>query len=195
YVSYIMAPEIILDFIKNERLWRKPEIVELLKERERVLTVTQNETKDLDFLPKNRLIFMLQKNIVRNKALKKYEKWFEFAEKTRDENNKKEDFREYTGDDIFVEMMNRLRKDRLTEEDVDYIELEKELWIEVNRLEDGIYKEGKKDGEKIGLEKGEKIGLGKAALNMIKKGMSIEEVAEFTGLSPDELKAFIQKED
>lgn len=58
YVSYLMAPEILVDFIKNDRLWRKPEIKQLLEERKKVLEVVDADSKNLDFLPKNRLIFM-----------------------------------------------------------------------------------------------------------------------------------------
>jgi len=83
YVAYSMSPEMVAEFVKNERLWRKPEIIEILKERERVLAVLGNNAKDLDFLSKNRLIFLLQKNIVKNKTDAKYRKWFEFAQKTK----------------------------------------------------------------------------------------------------------------
>ena len=37
-----------------------------------------------------------QKNIVKNKKMKPYVKWFEFAQKTRNENNQKSDSVSYT---------------------------------------------------------------------------------------------------
>jgi hypothetical protein len=183
YVSYVMTPEMVLDFLNNDRLWNNPVIVDLLKERERVLEVVQNETKDLDFLPKNRLIFLLQKNIVKNKALRKYEKWFEFAEKTRNKKNTEEDFREYMGDEIFCEMMRRLRRDGLTTEDYSYIAEEEEFWIEVERMETGLYEDGKKDGEKIGEKKGERIANEKVVLNMFQKGIPPEDISSMTGIA------------
>ncbi|MCP4104855.1 MAG: hypothetical protein GY749_04860, partial [Desulfobacteraceae bacterium] len=146
YVSYIMTPEIAVDFVKSEHLWHNPEIVDLLKERERVLTILSNKTKDLDFLPKNRLIFMFQKNIVKNKKIVPYEKWFEFAEKTRDENNTEEDFLAFAGDRVFEEMMRRLSKNSLTEDDTMYIEDEKEFIEEMWRYDQGRIKEGIKKG-------------------------------------------------
>ncbi|MCP4698790.1 MAG: hypothetical protein GY862_18350, partial [Gammaproteobacteria bacterium] len=83
YVAYAMTPELVTDFIMNERLWHNPEIRELLAERERVLKTARNKAKSLGFLARNRLIFLLQKNIVKQAAGKRYEQWFRFAEKSR----------------------------------------------------------------------------------------------------------------
>ena len=67
--------------------------------------------------------------------------------------------------------------------------------------------EGIEEGEKIGIEKGEKIGIekGKAeerakahaakietAKRMLKRGLSIEDVADFSGLSIDEVSNLAQ---
>ncbi len=46
---------------------------------------------------------------------------------------------------------------------------------------------GMQKGEQIGLQKGEQIGLQKVAISAIKKGMSIKEVSELTGLSEEEI--------
>jgi len=196
YICYLMAPEMVLDFLKNDKLWHEPDIKELLEERKKVLEVVRNDTRNLDFLPKNRLVFMFQKNIVHNQLLKKYLNWFEFAEKTRDENNEKDDFAKYKGDEIFLEMIRRLRRDELTEEDFAYIEDEKRTWEEVDRLERGIYEDGKKDGEKLGIEKGEKLGIEKGQaeiiISMIKHGMDIESIAKVTGLSHSKLEEIMK---
>ncbi len=179
YVSYLMAPEILVDFLNNNRLWREPEIKKLLVERNKVLEVLQNEAKNLDFLPKNRLIFMFQKNIVKNKAMKKYEKWFEFAEKTRNENNAEKDFEAYKGDEIFCEMMRRLRKDTLSDEDFYYIEDQKEAWEESERLERGFYEDGKKQGAKDKAIQTARI--------MKHNHEPVEKISMYTGLSIDEI--------
>ena len=71
-----------------------------MKERARVLEVLDNHSKELDFLSKNPLIFVQQKNIVKNKTNAKYSKWFEFAEKTKNPDNKEEDFLEYMDDEL-----------------------------------------------------------------------------------------------
>jgi hypothetical protein len=193
YVSFVMAPEIVLEFLKNDQLWHEPNIKKLLEERKKVLDVVRNDTKNLNFLPKNRLVFIFQKNIVKSRLLKKYKRWFEFAEKTRDENNEKKDFAKFQGDKIFSEMIRRLRRDELTDEDFVYIEDEKKTWEEVERLERGIYEDGKKDGEKIGFEKGiEKKGE-EIALNMIKHGMDIDTITKLTGFSLEKLKEIMKK--
>ncbi len=220
YISYAMTPELVLDFLNNDRLWHEPNIKELLEERKKILEVVRNNTKNLDFIPKNRLVFMFQKNIVKSKLLKKYKQWFDFAEKTLDENNEKDDFARYKGDEIFSEMIRRLRRDKLTDEDFAYIADEKKTWEEVERMERGIYEDGKKDGEKLGIEKGEKIGIEKGekigiekgekigiekgekigiekgqaelVLNMIKNGMDIESIAKFSGLSQSKIAEIIK---
>ena len=53
---------------------------------------------------------------------------------------------------------------------------EKRTWEEVDRLERGIYEDGKKDGEKIGIEKGQ----AEIVISMIKHGMEIQTIAEIT---------------
>jgi len=45
---------------------------------------------------------------------------------------------------------------------------------------------------KEGLEEGEKQGIAKMALQMLKKGMSIEEVIELSGLDPSEIASLAQ---
>lgn len=73
-------------------IWQKENLITLAQEREKVLAILNDSTKDLDFLPKNRLIYMMQKNIIKNKRYSSYFQWFEFAEKTRNPNNKRGDF-------------------------------------------------------------------------------------------------------
>ncbi len=199
YVGFTMTPETALEFIKNHELWRKKAIEDLVKEREKALKIIENDTRDLDFLPKNRLIFMFQKNIVKNRRVAKYEKWFEFAEKTRDENNREEDFNEYSHDKLFSEMIRRLRQEELSEDDIKYIKSEKSIWEKVTLYEKGNFdlgkKEGIKEGEKKGIKKGikegEKKGIKeekvKIAKKMLLKGVAKDDIEAFTGLSKTEI--------
>ncbi|MGE5341242.1 MAG: hypothetical protein ACM3SY_07145, partial [Candidatus Omnitrophota bacterium] len=60
YVSYCMTPELVVDFVQNDKLWRKPDFVELLKTRTSILGVLHNKRKGMPFLSMNRLIFLLQ---------------------------------------------------------------------------------------------------------------------------------------
>ncbi|MCP3965466.1 MAG: hypothetical protein GY718_03805, partial [Lentisphaerae bacterium] len=100
-VSYAMTPEIVTEFVRNEKLWHQPEIVTLLEERAKVVEIMSNDTKHLDFLASNRLIFAFQKNIVKNRKIGKYVRWFEFAERTKNTDNTREDFSEFSGDRVF----------------------------------------------------------------------------------------------
>ncbi|HLP48214.1 MAG TPA: hypothetical protein VK469_19885 [Candidatus Kapabacteria bacterium] len=100
---------------------------------------------------------------------------------------------------MYVALLNydRFFKKIFSDEKIAHIEDEKKTWEEVERLERGIYEDGKKDGEKIGIEKGEKIGIEKGregiALNMIKHGMDIESIAQITGLSHSKLEEIVKK--
>ncbi|HLP59859.1 MAG TPA: hypothetical protein VK186_13550, partial [Candidatus Deferrimicrobium sp.] len=203
YVAYSMTPEMVVEFIKNEKLWHKPVIVELLKKRARLLKILNNQTKDLDFLAKNRLIFMVQKNTVKNKNKAKYVKWFEFAEKTKNLDNKKEDFKEYLDDEIFCEMMERLSREELTDDDFIYIQEEKTIREEVERFEQQIYKDGWKDGKKANIreemerfekeiykdvwEKAKKANILEIAKRLKEKGLNNDFITDICGLSPKEL--------
>ncbi len=89
YIAYTMTPEITMEFIRNDRLWKNPDLVELLEERNNALRILNSRTKKLHFLQSNRLIYAFQKNIVNNKKYSKYLPWFELAEKTRNRLNKK----------------------------------------------------------------------------------------------------------
>lgn len=188
YVSYIMLPELMLEFLKSERLWKTPEIRELLQERKRVLDIAANRAKNLDFLPKNRLIFAFQKNIVRNTQAATYDRWFTFAEKTRNRDNSKEDFQEFQEDEIFAEIIRRLNKDALTEEDLHYIEQERRDWEEFTRLERGIRESGYKEGFGDGRQDAYCI----IVIRMHKLGKSIAEIVENTGLDEQEIQRSIQ---
>ncbi len=177
YISYAMTPEIVTEFVRNERLWHQPEIVSLLEERAKVMKIMSNNTKDLDFLASNRLMFAFQKNIVKNKKIRKYVRWFEFAERTRNTDNIREDFMEFSGDRVFDEMMIRLDKTALTQEDMEYIRNEKESWDQVIRYERRHYEEGIKEGSK------------RIAKKLLASGkLDINEIAEISGLSVEVLK-------
>ncbi|HLP59260.1 MAG TPA: hypothetical protein VK186_10540 [Candidatus Deferrimicrobium sp.] len=195
YVAYSMAPEAVVDFIRNEELWRNPDIVEIMKERARTLNIMDNNKKDLDFLSKNRLIFAIQSNIVSNKSHARYERWFTFADKSRQEDNKEEDFEEYKNDEIFAEIIRRLEKRDLNPEEVKYIEEERNFWLEIIQLEQGIYKEGIEEGIEIGIEKGiekgrlegEKSNAINIARNMLSMGLPIDTIVACTKLSAEEI--------
>ncbi|MCP4107146.1 MAG: hypothetical protein GY749_16665 [Desulfobacteraceae bacterium] len=188
-ISYAMTPETVTEFVRNEKLWHQPEIVTLLEERAKVVEVMSNDTKHLDFLASNRLMFAFQKNIVKNRKIGKYVRWFEFAERTRNTDNVREDFSEFSGDRVFDEMMTRLDKTALTQDDLEYIRNEKESWEEVRRYESGHFEEGRKKGAKEGKEEGKEEGIKETVIRFLASGkLDINEIAEISGLSTEELK-------
>jgi hypothetical protein len=190
YVSYTMTPEIVLEFINNHLLWQNEDFTELLKQRELALMQLGNKTKKLDFLQKNRLVYAFQKNIVANskKENSKYHKyldWFELAEKTKNRLNQKSDFLKYTDDEIFLELMRRINKDLLTEEDYSYIENYEQFTERVKRYDNTIYTEGLREGERMGLEKG----IFEAAKNAILAGLPNDVIKTITKLRDDQIEA------
>lgn len=121
FISYALTPEILSEFMRKDGMWRNDRMHELMAERERVLRALDNRTRQLDFLAKNRLIYALQKNIVKNAKYARYVNWFRFAEKSKSRNNRKEDFAEFAQDEIFSEVMRRLNQETLSREDYQYI--------------------------------------------------------------------------
>ncbi|NJN34475.1 MAG: hypothetical protein HC817_09705 [Saprospiraceae bacterium] len=119
-VAFTMLPEDAKDFITDENLWKKP-LNDILEERKKVLKILKNETKGLDFLTENKVIYIFQKNIVRNRRVNlAYYKWFDFASKSRNKNNEESDFEEYKKDKDMAEMIKRLKKKDLTKQEADF---------------------------------------------------------------------------
>ena len=166
FVAYTTAPETALTFLENHSLWEKEDIKELLELRKEILKTLENKHKNLDFLRKNRLIFMFQDNIAKDDKLKKYRDWFEFAEKTLNKANKKADFHKFQQKDIFKEIMSLIAKSGLDKEELAYISDEAENIILFKRFIDGeretifeevyeeIYEEAWEKGIEKGIEKG-----------------------------------------
>lgn len=188
YISYAMTPEIVSDFIKNHLLWQNQDITKILSERALSLGQLTNKTKKLDFLGKNKLIYAFQKNIVANskKENSKYHKyldWFELAEKTKNKLNEKADFLKYAEDEIFAELIRRINKDSLTEEDYTYIDNYEQFTDRVKRWEKPIYEEGFDEG----MEKGMELKARNTAIELIKDGMSNEKIKKYTGFSDEQI--------
>ena len=159
FVSFTMTPEIVSDFIRDKTLWHDRNVIDLLEKREQLLSVLNNKTRQLDFLQKNKLIYAFQKNIVRNKKFKKYFRWFELAELSRDKDNTQEDFDKYMDDPALAEVIRRISKEFLRTEDYEYIEDYEKFTIQVKRFEKVIREEGIDIGIDIGIEKGIELGV------------------------------------
>ncbi|MBI4645512.1 MAG: hypothetical protein HY738_02685 [Bacteroidia bacterium] len=186
FVSYTVAPEVTIEFIRNKNLWRSENILEILKEREKCLKILDNKTKKLNYLQQNRLIYTFQKNIVKNKKYSKYLPWFQLAEKTLDKLNRKTWFDAYLKDDIFAEIIRRISKDNLKEKDYTYIQDYNLFWEQVKRFEEALIDEGREEGQRIQEEKQhqEKIEI---ASKCKMKGMTFSVITDLTGLSKEEI--------
>ena len=187
FITYTTAPEMSLDFIGNTELWDRQDIKELSEVREVVLKTLNATHKDLDFLRKNRLIFMFQHNIVKDEKFSPYRKWFEFAEKTRNRNNRAADFTSYKKEKIFKEMMRTLLKKGMNESDLEYLLNEDEVLEMVERTLEGARKEGRKEGRQMGIEEGKQMGIEEerntTIFKLYLKGKSAEEIADLLDIS------------
>ncbi len=204
YVAYMLSPQMVADFIKDDFLWKNPDIKVLLEKRGQVLSLLDNKTKEMDFLQKNQLIYLFQKNIVKNHKLSNYFRWFEFAEKTKNDQNTKDEFALYEKDEIFGEMMHRLNKENLPPEDWTYVTSEAEMWERVLRYEKGVLERGLAQGIHQGLRQG--IAEGKAkgkaegkaekdiefVLRLDSKGKDITEIADLTELSETQVREILE---
>lgn len=205
YVAFSMLPEALANFVRLERLWEDENRAELLALRQELLALVNNRTRQLDFLPQNRLIYAFQDNIVGNndERLRKYYAWFEFAEKTRNKDNKPEDFQQYKKDPIFVKIMNRIAVEDLPKEDVDYAEQYEQWAEEFLRYDMGVRNEAKQEGWTEGEAKGKMDGKmegkiegkmeGKmeeryeTARRCLRRGMSLQDTADISGLLLEEV--------
>lgn len=201
FIGYTTAPEKALDFLENQELWESGDIAQLLDLRKQVLEVLQNKHKNLDFLRKNRLIFMLQDNIVKDEKFTKYHPWFEFAEKTRNKLNEKEDFKDYVQLDLFKDIMRIISKDNLAKEDLTYIDSEDENIKLVNRalqderdsgFEEG-YGEGIEKGMEKGIEQGIEQGIEKSVILLFKNGKTEIEISQWLEISIENVRYIIEK--
>jgi hypothetical protein len=182
FVSYILTPEVLAEFIKDTPLWQVDNFADLIIQREKVLKVMNNQTRQIGFLSKNKLIYAFQQNIVSNKKFTKYVKWFQFAEKTRNKDNSKADFTEFEQLPIFQEVMKRINRSDLKGEDFQYIDdyekFQKQFLQHEHSIRNAALEEGLEKGEQIGIQKQQLM----SAEICLKDGMSVELTAKITQL-------------
>jgi len=220
YIEYCFLPSKVGDFLRNDNIWfSEKNWNEIINIRKDLLKILKNTTKDLDFIEKNSLYFIFQPNIIQSKNLEKYQRWFKFAEKTRNLENTKEDFVEFENEDIFIDIMKLTAKNNLDVDELEYINKESLHYEEVQRFVDGEYKLGLNDGinetkqqllpliehekqraeiEKLRADKKEKeLEIEKNKLltiivNLYKRGFSVEEISEINNLDKFEIENIIK---
>ena len=175
FISYTMTSETVNEFIKNKTIWQEDNILDILKERERCLEVLNNKTKNLDFLQENKLVYAFQTNIVKNKKLTKYLRWFEFAEKTSNKKNEKSWFDEYMNDEIFVSMASRISTKIFETSDWQYIEDYDKFSEQLERHNDTIRHESRLH-EKYLIAKNMKINAEPYDKIILYTGLTIKEI-------------------
>jgi hypothetical protein len=146
-IAYSVFPELMNDFILNNDLWQGADKETLLKRRADLLKIMDNKSKNLDFLQTNRMIYMFQRNIVKNKRLSKYFKWFEFAQKTKNRNNVAADFKKYFNDPILTTVMEQLRTSASETDYWQYITDYEAHAIGVKNYEDKIRTEARQEAQ------------------------------------------------
>ena len=142
YLGYTMLPEKARDFFLQTKIWEHKDIKNKVEE---IVELITNNSKNLKFLQQNRLIFALQKNIVEKPKLRKYSRWFSFAEKTKSEKNSKSDFEDFMLDSTFKEIMRRLLRSDLSDAELDYINTEAEDRAAIERFENEVIREKEKE--------------------------------------------------
>jgi hypothetical protein len=121
FIAFTTLPEVAKDFILDNDLWNQPPN-NILSEREKVIRILENKTKGLDFFTQNRMIYVFQKNIVKNNRINlPYFKWFDIADLSRNPENTEEDFSKYKDDKDMAEVLNRIRKDKLAPDEFVYV--------------------------------------------------------------------------
>ncbi len=120
FVVFTTLPEATKDFIADETLWSQP--LETIKAARAVtLKILNNKTKGLDFLQKNKIIYIFQSNIAKNKNIEPYTKWCILAEKSKNPNNKKSDFDALKKDKVMAEILRKLEITRLDPSESVYV--------------------------------------------------------------------------
>ena len=150
--------------------------------------MTYDHTKELDFFSQNRLIYAFQRNIIANKLLTKYFKWFDVAYKSRNINNSEEDFSQYNDDDIMVEVIKRIKKDSLGPEEHKFISdmpLYEAYFSNMQKeLEENLEEEREKRQE-------EHQKLLKGIQNLLRRGDTVASIADLLVRDIAEIESFV----
>ena len=117
-ITYALSPQQTVEFIKDNALWESKNIEKICAIREEILTLLNNEHKDLGFLYENKLVYAFQRNIVKSSKFQKYKEWFEFAETTRNRKNTKKDFEKFKNNKTLMAVLDRIKKDTLNEDEM-----------------------------------------------------------------------------
>ena len=122
FLVFTVLPEKLKNFI-NDKKWEnlnEENLKKIIKKHEILKKLIRNKHRELDFLQENKMIYVFQKQVIKNKNKEKYFKWFDFADKSKKKNNKISDFPNYK-DKIFKKLMHILSSKFAPEEDLNEI--------------------------------------------------------------------------
>jgi hypothetical protein len=203
-IVFSTLPETATNFIKDENLWSKP-IENILEQREKILKILNNTTKDLGFFAQNRLIYLFQNNIIQNKLMATYFKWFDFAQKSRNPNNVEEDFSQFKEDKIMAEVLRRLQKNKLEPQEFKYVsdleqyafyyeimlaKKEKEIQLKIAKIEKKEQRKVEAEQRKVAEKEKQLLSAVKAFLAL---GKDVSYIADILSLPIEEAQELVNK--
>jgi hypothetical protein len=152
--SFALFPENLKQFVSDETLWESKDAEKIIDARNEVLTILQNNSKNIHWMSTNRLIYAFQPNIVANPKFTKYKAWFELAQKTLSRIQDKFAYAEFEKDEVLREVVRRLCVEPTDQKEWEYIQNEEELYEKAKRYDEGIRAEGKAEGLAEGKAEG-----------------------------------------
>ena len=129
FIPFTILPEELKNFVNDESLWKHlleqkvDDLNKLQEERAKLVKLLNKSDKNLDFLQENKMIYAFQPQIIKNKNNSRYYRWFDFAEKSGNADNKKADFTDYEDDAIFSKLLRLLSVEFVPESEVNEAEV------------------------------------------------------------------------
>ena len=219
FVVFTTLPEATKNFITDPNLWTQPLDI-ILSERDKVLKVLSNATKELGFFSQNRIIYAFQQNIITNNNYgASYFPWFDFAQTSRNQDNTENDFFKFKNNTIMAELINRLKIDNFSPDELMYLSSNYELEMQVfqnqerearlqaelkaEREQRQVEREKREAELKVEREKREvevKAEQEKRHADLLKgikklrnRGETVDAIADFFELSVEEITVFVKE--
>jgi hypothetical protein len=192
FIVFTTLPERTKDFICDETLWSQP-LETILAARAETLKILNNNTKNLDFLQKNKMICIFQGNIAKNMRDEPYGKWFELAKKSKNPNNKKSDFDELKKNKVMAEVIRRLEKKKLEPVEFKYVS---DLYQYERAQQEAVLQAKEAALQKERAEKAEKAGKEntlKSVRGFLMLGKDVPYIASILELPVEEIYSLVQQ--
>ncbi len=123
FLVFTVLPEKVKDFI-NDKKWgnlNEENLEKIIKKHDILKKLIRNRHRELDFLQENKMIYIFQKQVIKNNNEEKYFKWFDFADKSKKKDNKISDFPNYE-EKVFKKLMHILSSKFVPEGELNEVE-------------------------------------------------------------------------